>query len=95
MVLPRGRQPIGRGIAIERRVRMEQTMTREQIQNFRTSEYKRIFLNIAAAISGALWMDSWAFGIFVWCLVVVVDELFLILGESVRLWAGGPHSEAQ
>lgn len=55
---------------------------------FRRSQYKRILLNLVGSASAAIWADSIAFGAFVWCTVVVFDDLFLIIGESVRLWAG-------
>jgi hypothetical protein len=55
---------------------------------FRTSQWKRIILNLIGSVSAAMWADSIYFGVFVWCTVVVFDELFLIVGESIRLWAG-------
>lgn len=55
---------------------------------FRASQYRRIILNLVGSVSAAIWAGSIAFGVFVWCTIVVFDELFLIVGESMRLWAG-------
>lgn len=62
---------------------------------FRRSQYKRLLLNLVGSISAATWADSIAFGVFIWCTVVVFDDLFLIIGESVRLWAGVRTTQEQ
>lgn len=57
-------------------------------QEFRRSRNRRIVLSLLSAVAGGYWLNSIAFGVFLYLLIVVVEDWFLIVGESIRLWAG-------